>query len=219
MENIFEKIKSNPLFAGIALEDFEKLFNCLSAKIIHYRKDEIILLAGDKVNSVGLVLSGSVKIIKEDAEGNIAILTELTTPELFGETFACAGISHSPVTVKASENCEILFINYKKIISACTAACSFHQKLIENMLTLMAKKNILLNRKNEILSKRTTREKLVEFFNNQRGTARKFAIPYNREELANYLCVDRSAMSRELCKMRDEGLISFIKNKFEVHYL
>jgi CRP-like cAMP-binding protein len=192
------------------------MLSCLSAKTASYMKDEIILLSGDTVSYVGLVLSGGIKIIKEDANGNITIIAELSVSEIFGEVFACADISQSPVTVQASEDTEVLFINYKRIITSCPAACPFHTKLIENMLKLIAKKILMLNKKIEILSKRTTREKLLCFFDLQRGAAKKFTISLNREELAHYLCVDRSAMSNELCRMRDEGLIKFQKNKFEI---
>jgi len=216
MKNIFDVIKDNPLWRGIGYSDFEKMFRCIEAKTQSYDKGDIILLSGDTVNHIGLVLSGSVKIIKENMDGNITILTELAASELFGEVFACAGIDHSPVTVQASEKSDILFINYKKVINTCSSACGFHSRLIENMLKLIAKKNLILNQKIDILSKRTTREKLLIFFDIQRGMAKKFTIPYNREELAHYLCVDRSAMSNELCKMRDEGLIRFNKNEFEL---
>lgn len=218
MENIFYIIKYNQLFSGIEYCDFEKILDCLEAKTHRYEKGGIVLMSGDTVSFIGLVLSGGVKIIKEDMDGNIAILTELTVHELFGEVFACAGIDRSPVTVQASEESEILFINYKKIIYSCPSACGFHSRLIENMLRIIANKNLLLNQKIEILSKRTTREKLLLFFDIQRGVSKKFVIPYNREELAHYLCVDRSAMSNELCKMRDEGLIKFQKNEFEILY-
>ena len=216
MKIIFEATKNNPLFHGIAYSDFERMLSCLSARTACYKKDEIILLSGDTVSFVGLILSGGIKIIKEDINGSITILAELSVPEMFGEVFACADISHSPVTVQATEDTEILFIDYKKIITSCSAVCPFHARLIENMLKLIAKKNLMLNKKIEILSKRTTREKLMCFFDLQRGTAKKFSISFNREELAHYLCVDRSAMSNELCKMRDEGLIKFQKNKFEI---
>ncbi len=216
MKKIFDIIKYNPLFSDIKLSDFEKMFDCIEARITQYKKDSIILLSGDAVSFVGLILSGRVKIIKEDMNGYSTILTELSTSELFGEVFACAGIDHSPVTVQASEDCQVLFINYKKVISTCSSFCSFHSKLIENMLQIIAKKNLMLNQKIEILSKRTTREKLLLFFDTQRGIAKKFTIPYNREEMANYLCVDRSAMSNELCKMRNEGLIRFNRNEFEI---
>ena len=216
MKNIFETVKDNPLFRVIEYSDFEKMLNCIEAKTQNYKKDDIILLSGDSVNFIGLILSGGVRVIKEDINGNIMILTELAVSETFGEVFACAGINYSPVTVQASEESEILFINYRKIITACSAACGFHSRLIENMLKLIARKNLMLNQKIEILSKRTTREKLLAFFDAHRGMEKNFIIPYNREELAQYLCVDRSAMSAELCKMRDEGLLRFNKNVFEL---
>ena len=216
MEKIYETAKSNLLFQDIAFCDFVRILNCLSAQTVQYKKDEIILLTGDTVDFVGLVLSGSVQIIKEDIEGRITILTELGVSELFGEVFACAEIKQSPVTVMATENAEVLRIDYRKIITSCSVACPFHAKLIENMLRLIALKNLMLIQKNEILSKRTTREKLFAFFETQRGTAKEFTIPYNREELAQYLCVDRSAMSSELSKMRSEGLIKFHKSTFEI---
>jgi CRP-like cAMP-binding protein len=216
MKKHFELVKSNPLFKGIAFSDFDRMLACISADTAKYQKKEIILLSGDAVDFVGLVLSGSVQIIKEDIDGRITILTELGVSELFGEAFACAEIAQSPVTVQAVEDTEVLLINYKRIITSCASACPFHTKLIENMLRLIAQKNLMLNQKIEILSKRTTREKLLAFFEIQRGPARKFTIAYNREELAHYLCIDRSAMSGELCKMRDEGLIRFQKNSFEI---
>ncbi|MCL2513141.1 MAG: Crp/Fnr family transcriptional regulator [Oscillospiraceae bacterium] len=216
MKKIFEAVKSSPLFQGIAFSDFERMLVCLSAKTAFYKKDEIILLSGDTVNFVGLILSGSVRVIREDFDGNNTIIAELAVPELFGEVFACAGISQSPVTIQAAEDSEILFIDYKRVITSCRSACPFHAGLIENMLKLIARKNLMLNRKLDILSKRTTREKLMCFFDAQRGMAKKFAVPFNREELARYLCVDRSAMSAELCRMRGEGLIKFDRNKFEI---
>ena len=216
MKQVFEAIKDNPLFAGIAFSDFKQMYSCLSAKTVSYKKGDIILFSGDTVSFVGLILSGSVQIIKEDIDGNTTILADLTVSELFGEVFACAGIDHGPVTVQAAQDSDILFINYRKIITTCSSACPFHTKLIENMLYVIAKKNIMLNQKIEILSKRNTRDKLLCFLESQGGMAKKFTIPFNREEMARYLCVDRSAMSGELCKMRDEGLIKFEKNKFEI---
>ena len=216
MKKIFETVKSNPLFQGIAFSDFEQVFNCLPVKTAHFKKDDVILLSGDTISFVGLILSGGVQIIKEDMDGRITIITELGASEIFGEVFACAEIAQSPVTILATENAEVLLMDYKRIITSCTAACPFHAKLIENMLKLIARKNLMLNQKIDILSKRTTREKLLSYFDMQRGMARKFTIPYNREELAQYLCIDRSAMSNELCKMRDDGIIKFQKNHFEI---
>ncbi|MCL1810199.1 MAG: Crp/Fnr family transcriptional regulator [Clostridiales bacterium] len=216
MKKVFEAATNNPLFQGIAFGDFENMMTCLSATRVCYKKCDVILLSGDSVNFVGLVLSGSVQVIREDIDGRVMLLNELGVSEIFGEVFACAGIDHSPVTVQAKEDAEILLVNYKKIITSCTAACPFHSRLIENMLKLIAVKSLVLNQRIEILSKRTTREKLLAFFDMQRGAAKKFTIPFNREELAQYLCVDRSAMSSELSKMRNEGLMLFSKNAFEI---
>ena len=216
MQKIFEVAKNNPLFQGIAYNDFEPMLKCLSARVGTYSKDDIILLSGDLVHVAGLVLCGNVKIIKEDVNGNSTILTNLAVSELFGEVFAYAEVCHSPVTVQATEETEILFLDSSKILTTCSAVCPFHARLIKNMVRLLAQKTLILNQKIEILSKRTTREKLFSFFDYQRGEKRKFRLPFNREEMATYLCVDRSAMSNELCKMRDEGLIRFHRNEFEI---
>lgn len=157
-----------------------------------------------------------VQVVKLDYLGNRNILTELSTSEIFAETLACVGVKSSPVSVLSVTASEILFIDYSKIITACTSACVFHAKLIENMLRLIAAKNLLLNQKIELISKRTTREKLLTYFAFQAEKAgnKSFTIPFTRAETADFLCVDRSAMSRELCKLRDEGLLQFSKNSF-----
>ena len=216
MMNIFEALKDNPLFSGIAYGEFEKVLGCLAARTSCYQKDEVILLTGDDVTFVGLIISGGVKIVKEDEFGRVSMLTELRASEMFGEILACAGIQKSPVTILALKDTEILRIGSGNILTPCATACPYHGRLIENMLRHIAGKSFLLNRKIEILSQRTTREKLLCFFDLHRGGLRRFTVPYNREEMAHYLCVDRSAMSNELCKMRDEGLISFKKNQFEI---
>ena len=216
MKIIYETLKDNLLFAGIEFGDFEKIMACLSAKVTRYEKDDIILLAGGRVSAVGLVLSGSVKIIKEDIDGRIMLLNELGATEIFGEVFACAGVDSSPVTVQAAEDAEVLFIGYRKIIAMCSAVCPFHTKMVENMLKLIAQKSLHLSQRIDILSKRSTREKLLAFLDAQSGGAKSFQIPFNREELAHYLCVDRSAMSAELSKMRADGLIRYQKNLFEM---
>ena len=218
MKRVFDVVKTNPLFQGIALGDFENMLSCMSARTVFYPRGELLLMTGDTISSVGFILSGAVKIIREDVDGNISILTELSVSECFGEVYACAGISQSPVTIQATEDTEILAIDYRRIVNSCSSACPFHTRLIENMLRLLAQKNLMLHQKDEILSKRTTRAKLICFFDFERGAARKFSIPFSREELAHYLCVDRSAMSGELGRMRNEGLIKFDKNKFEVLY-
>ena len=215
MKKYFKTINNSSLFLGISTDDYEKLLHCLSARLAGYAKGDVILMSGDAIYNVGLVLDGRVTIVKEDIDGNSTILTEMSASDIFGEVFVCADVPHSPVTILASEDTQILYVDYKKIISTCRSACPFHIKLIENMLKIIADKTLMLNQKIEILSKRSIRKKLICFFDYQRGTADKFTIPYNREEMANYLCIDRSALSFELCKMRDENLIKFNRNSFE----
>lgn len=218
MKEYLELLQRNELFYNFDLNDLKSILKCLSPKVNHYKKKDIILLQGDNVHFVGIVLSGSAQIIKEDIEGYINILDHLGINDIFAEAFAYADIYECPITVQATENCEIMFIDCKRIIKTCNNACIFHLALIENMVSLIAKKNIMLNQKMEILSKRTIREKLLAFFNIQiqMKHSKRFSIHYNREAFANYLCVDRSALSRELCNMRDEGLIKFKKNEFEI---
>lgn len=218
MKEYFETLKSVALFEKIAETDFVHMLNCLDARLAVYEKDNIIFLTDDTISQVGIILSGKVQIIKEDYLGNRTILAELSVANVFGETFACAGVSRSPVTVLAVTGCKVLFINYRKIVTTCSSACVFHTRLIENMLKLLANKNLMLNQKIQFISKRTTRERLMAYFAVQMEKAKsnRFTIAFARHELADYLCVDRSAMSRELSKMRVEGILNFKGNRFEV---
>lgn len=216
MDNLYEILKHSLLFQGINQPDFDILLECLCAKQVSFDKNEVILFNGDRVEQVGMVLNGRVQILKQDYEGREIILAELAAPEMFAEVFACAGIQHSPVMVKSVSSSEILLIDYQKIISSCPSSCPFHAQLISNMIKLIANKNIYLNTKIEILSKRTIREKLICFLNLYHKGETAFTVPYNREEMANFICADRSAMSAELGKMQKEGLIRFNKNNFEI---
>ncbi len=216
MENIFNIVKNNQLFESINVEDFGSLMGCLSATRKVVKKNAVILKHGEKVECVYVILSGTVKIVKENLDGKENMLAKLGKGEIFAEVFACANIQYSPVTVTALEDSEVMLINYNKVISACPTNCIYHTVLIENMLKLMAKKNLMLQQKVEIISKRTTRERLLLYFDMKRGKNTKFTIPFSREALADYLCVDRSAMSNELSKMQKEGIIKYHKNDFEV---
>lgn len=210
-------LKNVPLFTGMHEDDLEEMLNCLGANKKIYKKDSIVISVGDSISSVGIILSGSARIVKEDIDGNINIVSELKTSDIFAEVFACSG-TLSSISVVTQTDCEILFVVFEKVINTCSSSCKFNSKLIENMLRLIASKNIQLHDKIEILSKRSTREKLLEYFAKQIeiSDSNKFKIPFTRNEMADFLCVDRSALSRELGKMRDEGIIRFYKNNFEV---
>jgi CRP-like cAMP-binding protein len=214
----FEVIKSNPLFKGIADNDIEVMLNCLSAANSIFEKGCFVVKACESITSIGILLSGKLAVLKDDVNGYRNIIAEITPGEMYGEAFACAGIEKSSVSVQASVDSEILLFNYRRIITTCSSACDFHSKLIENMLAILAEKILMLNQKMEFVSKRTTREKLLAFFEAQKRitNSNKFTISYNREQLADFLFLDRSSMSRELCKMRDDGLIKFDKNEFKI---
>lgn len=214
----YQIIKQNDLFKGIEDDNLKSILSCLSAKVSMFKKGEFIYMTGENVYFIGILLKGQVVVLKEDEEGNANILSEISSGDMFGEALACAEIEKSSVTVQTLEDSEVLLVDYKKIIKTCSSACVFHTLLIENMLKILAKKVIMLNQKMEIISKRTIREKLIAFFTAQKNifNSNIFTIPYNREQLSNYLYIDRSAMSRELGKMRDEGLIKFKKNRFEL---
>ena len=216
MEKYFSVLKDSPLFSGLTQDEFKKLIKCFNVKTALYKKGDVIVLAGNRIRDIGYIISGSVKIIKEDINGNISILTELSRGEIFADILVCAEIEYSPVTVMAKEKTSILFINNVKALNTCGNSCIYHIKFLKNMLTHTAQKSFLLNRKIEIISKRSIREKAMAFLNFIGKGKVQFKIPYNRQEMADYLLVDRSALSKELCKMRDEGLIEFNKNNFKI---
>lgn len=211
-----EILKKSPLFAGIDVSRLESLLVCLNAVNRKFLKDEFIFLAGSKASSVGIVVSGGVRVLQEDFWGRRAILVQLDPGELFGEAFSCAEKDALPVSVIASEACEVMLIDYRKIVGTCSAVCDVHTKLVMNMMRILAEKNILLTRKIEHLSKRTTRDKLLSFLSARAVSTGSTTvnIPFNRQELADYLCVERSAMSRELSVMQTEGLLRYDKNHF-----
>jgi CRP-like cAMP-binding protein len=218
MKNV-EIIKQSILFKGIEHHNLDSILACLSARVNLYKQGEFVFHAGGSVSFVGIVISGKAVEIKEDEEGNRIIISEIMPGGLFAEAYACAGAVQSDISVQAATESKIMILDYKKVITVCSTACVFHTKLIENMLEILANKVLMMNHKLEIVSKRTIREKLMSFFERQKSMANsnKFAIPFNREQLADFLFVDRSALSRELSRMQDEGLIKYKKNMFEIY--
>ena len=216
MQSYYPILKYVSLFEAITEQEFPAMLRCLAAKIMHYQKGSFPLLAGDTVTMVGILLHGQAHVIREDMNGNQVIITELQQCDLFAETFACMQVQRCPVTVQAMTDCEVMWIDYRRAITQCATACDYHTRLIANMLRLIAQKNLRLNHRLEVLSKRSIRERLLAYFEQQveRTGNRSFTIPFDRNRLADYLCADRSAMSRELGNMRDEGLLIFEINHF-----
>ncbi|MFA9379471.1 MAG: Crp/Fnr family transcriptional regulator [Acetanaerobacterium sp.] len=218
MKSNSEILKSVTLFKGIDEADFQPLLSCLSAKTAHYEKGQTVFMSGSSIESFGIVLSGQVQVAQEDYYGNRSILANIGPGNLFGESFACADIKTLPVSVITTTGSDLLFINCRRLVSPCASACEFHRRLIQNMLNIVAMKNIALTQKIEFTSKRTTREKLLAYLSAeaQKAESNRFCIAFNRQELADYLSVDRSAMSAELGRLRDDGILTFNKNLFEL---
>jgi len=212
---ILEKVS---LFSGMKAADIESILECLDSKERMYGKHQCIIQAGDEVPALGIVITGRVQVIKEDILGNRMLVAGLGPADIFAESLASAGAKSSPVSVYANEDTTILWLYIKRLICTCSANCHYHSLLIENLLQLLAKKNLFLNNKMELLSKRTIREKIMTFLlsEGKEQNSSSFDITMNRNEMAEYLCVDRSAMSRELSKLQEEGIILYRKNHFKI---
>ncbi len=211
------KIDCN-LFNGLTNEDMERVLSESTLLIAKYNKNDYIYMQGDEVTTIGIVLEGHVDILKDDYNGNSNIIATLKTGSMFAEVFVLAGFKNMPVTVVAGSDCEVIHIDYNKLIKASEKLGSIYTTVSTNLLKIVAQNALKLNKKLQVVSKKTTREKVLEYFYSQPKIKNSniIVINYNREELANYLCVDRSALSRELSKMQDEGIIKFNKNKFEL---
>ncbi len=207
--------KSGPLFAGISEEGVDQVLACLSARPRHFDKQAMLLRAGD-APVMGVVLAGSVHILQEDFWGNRSLLGRAGPGDLFAEAFACAGVLRLPVSVEACEPTDVLLLDAGRLSAVCPAACPHHVQMIRNLLRLMAEKNVGLARKVEHMARRTTRDKLLSSLSAEarRSGGSAFSIPFNRQQLADYLAVDRSAMCSELSRLRDEGLLDFHRSAF-----
>lgn len=218
MRNIEAEIANLPLFDGIGGEDYGAMLACVGYHVSSYKKGEPIALEEEHIMHIGIVLSGAVDMVKEDLWGNRTMLMRLPPRTLFGETFACGSDTLSVVSFLAAEDTEILFMPFWKVMHSCTMACAFHHRLTENMVRLIADKNRDLMRKIEVISKKTLREKIMAYLSlqAQMSGARYFELPLGRVELADYLCADRSALTRELSNMKADGLIDYDKNMFRI---
>ena len=211
-------LQKSPLFSDIEPSSVEAMLHCLGASFGAYEKGERVLAEGDPALYLGIVLTGSVQITRVDYYGNRSILGHIGPAQIFGESFACAGVEALPVDVTAAEDTTVLLINAQRLTRTCSSACAFHNRVIFNLLKIVAEKNLLFNQKMEITSRRTTREKLLAYLLLQAKQARSdsFTIPYDRQELADYLEVDRSGLSAEIGRLRREGVIESRRNRFRL---
>lgn len=204
------------LFSGIREDEARAMLGCLNARIAHYRKDAWLLRAGDAIDDIGIVLEGLVHVQSEDYWGNRNILAAVNPGGLFAESYACVPGMAAQVDVVAAQDCVVLYVDARRIVTSCTSACSFHARLMRNLVAMLARKNIGVTGKVAHLSKRSVREKVLSYLSSEAlacGSS-EFSIAFNRQQLADYLSVERSALSLALSKLQKDGVISYNKNHF-----
>lgn len=216
MKEFLPIIRSSTLFSGISEEELTAMLSCLDTKTESFPKDTFLLRAGDTAESIGLVLSGSVLIVQEDIWGNRNILSKAGAGQTFAAAYACAPGSLLNVGVLAETPVTAMFLNVKRVLNVCPSACEHHSRIIRNLLGELAEKNLRFGEKLTHMGQRTTRAKLMSYFSAeaQRLGTYEFDIPFSRQQLADYLAVERSGLSLELGKMRSEGLLDFHKSHF-----
>ncbi|MBE6794115.1 MAG: Crp/Fnr family transcriptional regulator [Ruminococcaceae bacterium] len=218
MNKYIDVLRICPLFRDIADENLLRMLTCLGARVEFFDKKYTIMAEGNPAKFIGIVLSGSVQMINTDFYGNRSIVAVSEKGEMFCEAFACAEDKSIPLSVIASEPSEIMLINVSHILHTCENNCGFHQQLIFNLMKNLAIKNIQFHQKIEVTSKRSTREKLLAYLMicEQKAGKNSFEIPFDRQELADYLGVERSGLSAEIGKLKKEGIIYTDKKFFEI---
>lgn len=206
------------LFGTIDIEALRDMLTCLKPKTQCYDKNEVIAIAGEPFKGVGIVLTGEVLITKDNAAGNRVVMAKLGPGNIFGEMIAFTPVRKWPATVQALEESCIMFLEPDTIVGTCERGCSSHRQLVYNMLKIVSQKALVLNRKVEYLAIKGMREKIATYLLEQYHNCGKmtFMVPLNRNELADFLNVSRPSMSREISRMKDEGLIDFYKSSFKI---
>ncbi len=219
MEKYLPILRESPFFRDLTESEVLSVLHCIGAAVVKKEKGTWLLRAGDTTQVMGLILSGSVLVIQEDLWGNRNLLTRCGPGDFFGETYAAKPDTVLNVSVVSETDCEVMLLNVKRLLTTCTAACEHHRRLIRNLVCILADRILAFNEKITLLSKRTTKEKLLSYLTAEsvRQGSAAFTIPYNRQELADYLCVERAAMSAELSKLQKQGLLETKRNHFVLH--
>lgn len=216
MEKYLDLLLTVPLFQGVDRQELSSLLHCLQARVISAEKGMPLFLEGDPAGFVGLVLEGAVQIVRDDYYGSRSVISHAAQGELFAETYACSGGEVMPVSGYALTQCEIMMFSCRKMLTVCTNACRFHNQLVKNLLQVVAQKNVSLSQKIQFMSQKTTRQKLMAYLSDQakRAASPDFTIPFDRQALADYLGVERSAMSAELGKLQRDGILTTQGSRF-----
>lgn len=216
MKNFLSVIKASQLFSGISEIELNAMLSCLEARKESFSKDTFLLRVGERADSIGLVLSGSVLVIQEDIWGNRNILSKAGQGQTFAAAYACAAGSVLNVSVVAETDVTVMFMNVNRILNICPSACSYHSRIVRNLLGELAEKNLRFSEKLTHIVQRTTRAKLMSYLSAvaQSKCKYEFDIPFSRQQLADYLSVERSGLSLELSKMKRDGILDYHKNHF-----
>lgn len=218
MKNFVPILMKTKLFSGVSEDEIASMLSCLDARIREYKKGEYVMRQGEHIRYITILVSGELHIQRDDYWGNRSIVNRIGVGEMFGEAYIAPESGALLNDVLAVEDSTVIFFDVRKMMTVCSSACRFHSRVVENLFYALSQKNRALVQKLGHVTKRTTREKLISYLSEQakkQGSA-SFYIPFNRQQLADFLSVDRSAMSNELCKMRDEGLLEFRKNQFKL---
>lgn len=216
MKKYIPILKQTKLFDGLREEEVSAMLGCLQAKQYSYKKGEYVFRQGEYLNNITVLVEGNLHIQKDDYWGNRSIINTVGVGEMFGEAYAAPDSGTLLNDVVAVEDSTVLFFDVRRILTVCSSACNFHSMVVQNLFFAISEKNRRLVQKLGHMAKRSTREKLISYLSEEakQQNSGTFTIPFNRQQLADFLSVDRSAMSNELCKMRDDGLLTFEKNRF-----
>lgn len=216
MKKYIETLKHTGLFSGVKENEISAMLNCLQAKLRIFKKGEYVFREGEHIDNITVLVEGKLLIQRDDYWGNRSIVNVIRIGEMFGEAYVAPESGSLLNDVVAEEDSAVIFFDVRRILTVCSTACRFHSMVIQNLFFAISEKNRKLVQKIGHMSKRSTRAKLLSYLSEEakRHNNSHFTIPFTRQQLADFLCVDRSAMSNELCKMRDEGLLQFDKNEF-----
>lgn len=209
-------LSNTQLFRGLEEAEITSLLGCLNATTRSFQKGEVILSEGNITENIGILLSGLAVISCNDIWGNTSILGHVAPGSVFAEVYACIPGEPMFVTVSAAEDTSILFMNVGRVLATCPHACPSHTRLVRNLLTVCAHRNLQLSQRIQHTSSKSIRGRLMSYFSEcaKHAGSNSFLIPYNRQQLADYLNVDRSTMCNELSKMQKDGIIEYSKNQF-----
>ena len=216
MKEYIELLKGTQLFYGVSETEITAMLNCLQARVLTFKKGEYVFREGEHMDKITVLVSGKLLVQQDDFWGNRSIVNVIRIGEMFGEAYVAPESGAILNDVVAEENSTVISFDVRRILTVCSTACRFHSMVVQNLFFAISEKNRKLVQKIGHMSKRSTRAKLLSYLSEEakRHNNRHFTIPFNRQQLADFLCVDRSAMSNELCKMREEGLVEFDRNEF-----